>query len=113
MKAAKLSIWNNKWYSVFDFTKRPDATANFTLKIPLKSDFIMPFERMLKIIRTVSEKRGNPVESFKQVLEEDIEEVKPDFNDSQEPKVEFADSTYFTQRSYALTEGLVPIRTAM
>lgn len=55
MKAAKLSIWNNKWYSVFDFTKRPDATANFTLKIPLKSDFIMPFERMLKIIRTVSD----------------------------------------------------------
>jgi hypothetical protein len=65
MKAAKLSVWNNKWYTVFDFTKRSDATANFTLKIPLKSDFVMPFERMLKIIKTVSEKRGIPVESLK------------------------------------------------
>ena len=68
---------------------------------------------MFEVIKAVSEKKGIPVESFKQVEAEDLEEIKEEFNDSQEIKIVFEDSDHFTKRSCILSQGLVPIKTAM
>jgi hypothetical protein len=53
MKAAKLSIWHNKWTDVYDFSKK-DGSSNFIVKSRLQTEFVTHFSEMQKIMSHLS-----------------------------------------------------------
>ena len=64
MHGAKLSIWNNKWSDIYDFT--PSATENhFELHIEGGEDFVTPlehFEQQVKRIKYEEEEDHGGIE---------------------------------------------------
>jgi hypothetical protein len=115
MKQAKLSLWNNKWTEVFDFSKKESA-SNFAVRPRLQSDFVTHFSEMQKIMSHLSQAEGKEINSLKEVGEEQlkaIEEIKLDFNDGEEQKMTFEDSERFTEHSALMRYGVVPTKTAL
>lgn len=106
MKAAKLSLWNNKWSDVFDFTPTKEGDeAHFNIKPQLLQNFILPLSRIKTLFEKVNEERKslgcNETYLFKDLNEketEDLDKFEEEL-DSEEEKYKFSDSSYFTKYS--------------
>jgi Zn/Cd-binding protein ZinT len=69
VQAANLSIWNNKWLSVFDFTKNPNGELNYRHKKELNPDFVITLKNMKVFTNAYMKFKGvDTVESITDVL---------------------------------------------
>jgi hypothetical protein len=82
MLKAKLSVFNNKWTEVFDFTPhRGDGSGlNYSLKSTLYPEFVSPFDKVSELVTKVSQARGAQIMSLKQVTEvDDLDQIELEF----------------------------------
>ena len=62
MKAAKLSMWNNKWTDIFDFTPaKGGKTMNHTIHDEINPNFVTNMKQMETIIKQLEKVKGCPV----------------------------------------------------
>lgn len=65
MKAAKLSFWNNKWSSVFDFTPSKGSGLNYSLTDEKNTNFVTSLKQMESIISQLEKINGKKITSLK------------------------------------------------
>ena len=78
MKASKLSVWNNKWNEVFDFT--PNAKKkNYSIFTDISPNFVSTLQQMQSIIKNVENTRKVKIENLKDIKDEDLDLIQLDF----------------------------------
>lgn len=116
MRSAKLSMWNNKWSEVFDFTAgKGSDEVHYTIKNQLQSFFIPSYDRVRTLFDTVNiDRKALGVEStnlIKDLNEDELESL------SKEVELETTqdisdDDAYFLKLAPKILIGLLPSRTA-
>jgi len=74
-KAAKLSVFNNKWSDIFDFKiYSPDPNAKNEVKISNKvdSNFVAPFYKVRELMNKASKAKGQELTSVNQLTGIDL-----------------------------------------
>lgn len=76
MKDAKISLWNNKWSDVYDFTAQKDSDdIHYSIKNNLVDCYIAPFESMKAMFDKVNKDREEPCNDIKELDQEELEEL--------------------------------------
>jgi len=69
--SAGLSIWNNKWQSIFDFTKNPSGELNYKIKKSIERNFVVSLKNMKAFTNAYMNDKGiQKIESISDVLSE-------------------------------------------
>jgi len=80
MRKAKVSIWENLWSSVYDFTpdkKADDGKPNWSLSKHQVEGFISQFTELQKLVQRVSKlKGGAAITSLEDIKEEDLKLIE-------------------------------------
>ena len=63
MKASKLSVWNNKWNEVFDFTPNTKA-KNYSIYTDIDPKFVTSLQQMQSLVKNVESIRKVKVEKL-------------------------------------------------
>ena len=75
LKAAKLSLWTNKWTDVYDFTPGFSAESgkpNYKVSNKIISNFVSQFDEIHSLVKRVSKKKGNEITNLEDISENDV-----------------------------------------
>lgn len=104
---AKISLWNNKWTEVYDFTPHKtadDGTPNWTVVPDLyEGDFIVPLERMKGMLEKVRAVHGEEVKTIRGHEVENDEPEEPEFD-----RLPVDLGQYFKKHLKTMTWGVPP-----
>ena len=105
MKTAQLSIWNNKWQSVFDFTPKA-GEEHYVLSTEVNVDYVKSLEWMKAVVSVYKEvEKVESIDSISEVLERVAKEEKnfeSQFTEAVRAKLAESKQTEETQQEEAL-----------
>jgi hypothetical protein len=104
---AKLSIFNNKWNEVFDFTFYSTDPKSIKMASKLDTNFVAPFFKVKELMTKASKSVGRELKSVKELTGIKLSDIELEFNES---ALQLDLGTYFSKLSDQMLRGVPPTK---